>query len=435
MLSIRESSNYLALLLVFGLPLTAATWCVNPTGSGGCTKTIGAAVTGASAGDTVTVAPGTYPEVVMIDKPLVLAGGDPATTIIDATGLPNGIWVNGMESPNVTASAPSGLSGVVVSGFTVKNAKFEGILVTNASAVTISGNVVTGSNTGLTIAGGMPTCPGAPAWETAEDFDCGEAIHLAGVDHSSVLNNTVQGNAGGILLTDETGATHDNLISGNVVADNPFDCGITLASHPPAMTAVGAKGPLGVYANTVTGNQSLRNGPKGEGAGVGIFAAPPGGAAYNNVVADNVLTGNGIPGVAIHGHAPGQNLDGNIIVGNTLSGNGADVADTATPGSAGIAITSVGPVAGTVVAQNSIDHEMIGVAWNAAGEAHINGNSFVGLNYGVYNLGPGTINAEGNFWGCLGGPTGPAAHFAGCSIAGGAVTVNSWLPAAVGAKK
>ncbi len=69
------------------------------------------------------------------------------------------------------------------------------------------------------------------------------------------------------------------------------------------------------------------------------------------------------------------------------------------------------------------------------GEAHVNGNSFIGLTYGVYNLGHGTMNAEGNFWGCSGGPTGPAAHFAGCSLPAGAVTVNSWLLAPVGGIK
>jgi hypothetical protein len=41
-----------------------------------------------------------------------------------------------------------------------------------------------------------------------------------------------ENNAGGILLSDDTGATHDNLIIGNIAQNNPFDCGITLASHP-----------------------------------------------------------------------------------------------------------------------------------------------------------------------------------------------------------
>jgi len=38
--------------------------------------------------------------------------------------------------------------------------------------------------------------------------DCGEGIHLWSVATSQVLLNTVPGNAGGILLTDEFGPTH-----------------------------------------------------------------------------------------------------------------------------------------------------------------------------------------------------------------------------------
>lgn len=75
------------------------------------------------------------------------------------------------------------------------------------------------------------TCPGIPAFETAEGFDCGEGIHLSGVEHSTVANNYVVKNAGGILLSDDTRTTHHILVSGNTVLENAFDCGITLASH------------------------------------------------------------------------------------------------------------------------------------------------------------------------------------------------------------
>ena len=52
--------------------------------------------------------------------------------------------------------------------------------------------------------------------------------------HVSVVDNEVAYNSGGILITDETGPNQGNLISGNNVHDNPYDCGITLASHGPA---------------------------------------------------------------------------------------------------------------------------------------------------------------------------------------------------------
>ncbi len=59
----------------------------------------------------------------------------------DAFGPPNGINVDGLGNP--------GLTGVVVSGFTVSNANFQGILVTNASDVTLTNNHVTGNDRNL----------------------------------------------------------------------------------------------------------------------------------------------------------------------------------------------------------------------------------------------------------------------------------------------
>jgi parallel beta-helix repeat protein len=89
-----------------------------------------------------------------------------------------------------------------------------------------------------------------PSFETKEGDDCGEGIHLTGVEHTTVGRNLVTGNSGGILLSDDTGGTHDNLITENDVRLNPFDCGITLASHPPA-AFTGSATPLGVFHKTI----------------------------------------------------------------------------------------------------------------------------------------------------------------------------------------
>ena len=223
-------------------PAGAATLCVNPSGSQGCYSTINAAVSAAHAHDGIKVAPGTYHEDVVIGKTISLIGTNSANTIIDATGQPNGVYVDGLDNP--------GLSDVVVTGFTIQNANFEGVLITNASGVLVYRNVVRGNDKSLDIS--TPACPGLPAFETAEDEDCGEGIHLVGADHSTINNNTVQANSGGILLSDETASTHDNLISGNAVMNNPYDCGITLASHPPAQPG----SPFGVMHNTVASNTS-----------------------------------------------------------------------------------------------------------------------------------------------------------------------------------
>ena len=183
-------------------------------------------------------------------------------------GLSNGIFINGMAAmPNI------GVSSVVVSGFTVKNANFEGILVANAYDITLTGNHVLDNDKALS--GGA--CPGLPDFETSEGEDCGEGIHLMSDLHSSVVRNTVEHNAGGILITDETGVNRGNLVSGNVVQDNVWDCGITMASHPPAISIGPGPAPsFGVFNNTISHNISARNGVSGSGAGVGIFAPSPG---------------------------------------------------------------------------------------------------------------------------------------------------------------
>jgi len=246
----------------------------------------------------IRVASGTYHEDVVIGKPLSLLGQSPENTIIDATGLLNGVNVDGRGNP--------GLAHVIVSGFTVQNANAQGIVVTDASDVTISNNNVTGNDKSLDIT--TLTCPPLPPYfQAGEAFDCGEGIHLSGVHHSIVSENHVHHNAGGILISDDTGPNHDNLISANIVEDNPYDCGITIASHH---FNLGPTDPsLGIYHITVVGNTSARNGlVTGEGAGVGLFTGPPGGQNNGNVVMNNVLTGNALPGVALHTHALARHI-------------------------------------------------------------------------------------------------------------------------------
>ena len=406
---------FLCLMVLTAVSSVAAarTLCVNQGGTSGCYSTISAAVAAAVDHDTIKVWPGTYSEDVVIGKSLSLIGDAPHSTVIDATGLGNGVYVDGLDHPN--------LGGVVVSGFTIKNANFEGILVTNATGVTIWGNIVTGSDKNLNPAN--VTCPGIPAFETAEGFDCGEGIHLSGVSYSTVADNKVFANAGGILLSDDTGATHNILVSGNTVTLNPYDCGITLASHPPALQT-GAMAPFGVFHNTIARNESSRNGlAVGEGAGVGIFDSVPGAQNYGNVVIGNRLTDNGLPGVALHSHTPGQNLSNNSIIANYISGNHADTDDAATPGPTGINIFGVSPVRGTTISQNIIKDEAVDVAVNTPAAVDIHLNNLFGNKVGVANLGPGSADATENWWGCAHGP-----GATGCStISGPSVLFQPWL--------
>ncbi|HEX5421685.1 MAG TPA: right-handed parallel beta-helix repeat-containing protein [Gammaproteobacteria bacterium] len=422
-----QLSAALALLFIgFWAPSSEAQsgdLCVNPGGTGGCEKSIQAAIDNAQPNDTITVARGTYSEDVVIDRPVALIGAGRGSTIIDATHLSNGINVDGYDN--------MGLSHVIVRGFTVKNANFEGIVVTNASDVTIADNRVTGNDRSLQLSDGAPpACPGLPSYFVAfQGLDCGEGVHLSGVTNSLVSNNVIDHNSGGILVSDDTGANHDNFITGNDVHDNPYDCSITLATHDlnPTMGLP----PKGVYHITVKGNTVVRNGLEtGEGAGVGIFAPTPGSQNYGNVVVDNVLMGNGLPGVTLHSHAPGQNVNDQLIAGNTIAGNGPDpdagthgktgiviMADTGEPGDAGLL-----PISGIKIIGNTIFGEDTDVAVLASGDVAVHQNNLFSP-VGVDNLGSASINATLNWWKCRQGPgNGP------CSTAEGPnVQVAPWL--------
>lgn len=414
------------LLAVIGLAVScgmasAKTLCVNSNGTGGCYKTIGAAVSAASAGDIVQVQQGTYYEEVAITKTLSLIAAPGAHPVIDATNLPNGVWVDGMS-----AAPDAGVSGVVVSGFKVRHANFEGILLTNATDVTVADNEVTENDQSLDSTNG--TCPGIPtSFETNEGGDCGEGIHLMGVDHSTILRNEVAHNAGGILISDETGPTDHNVISENFVHDNVYDCGITLASHGPA-TTVSATGPFGVWYNTISRNISRGNGTQSPGAGVGIFAPGPGNINTGNVVINNVIEDNGATGVAMHNHAappmaPPVNLNDNTIVGNFFSGNGPDNASAPTSGPTGINIFSMAAITGTVISQNTFEDEAIDVGFSAAtGQLNVHFNNF-SRGTGVDSLSTGIVNATENWWHCPFGPGGGAA----CATATGTVWTTPWL--------
>lgn len=417
----------LAVVCFSGVPdALAAALCVNPGGTSGCKSTITAAVGAATAGDTILVAPGTYKEDVVITKPIALLGAF-RSSIIDASGLANGIFVNGMS-----AAPKIGISNVTISGFTVRNATFEGILVANATDVSLTGNLVTDNNKGLDIA--TPSCAGIAAFETNEADDCGEGVHLMATSYVSVVGNEVAYNAGGILITDETGPNHANLISGNNVHDNPYDCGITLASHGPATSVISsATLPYGVTDNTIAHNVSAHNGYQvpGAGAGVGIFAPFPGTTDAGNVVIDNVLRNNGLPGVTMHNHAaapspaPPINLNDNVIVGNQISGNGADTADTPTSGPTGINLFSHAPVLGTVISQNVFDQEAIDVAFTApSGQMNVHLNNFNGRAIGVEQLSTAAIDATENWWNC---PFGPGSMGACATTSGTGVTTSPWL--------
>ncbi len=302
-------------------------------------STINSAVTAAGPGDTVVVCPGTYTEDVVITKALTLVGQDATINATGLVGTSTGAILGQDPYNGITIES----SNVTVKGFTVEGAEGEGILAVNPDPVattvggmslysgtpitnvTIENNDVTGNDLGF----GSATSPYSPCTPNGGS-DCGEGIHLLSVAYSKVVNNKSIGNAGGILLTDEYGPNHDNLVQGNYVADNTKDCGITVPSHNLGLNPVtGQLDPSfgGVYNNKIIGNQSIDNGVEGYGAGIGIFAPESYTASYNNLVAGNFIEGNGLSGISVHSHQANAYVNGNVFVHNTIGTNNVDLAD------------------------------------------------------------------------------------------------------------
>ena len=125
---------------------------------------------------------------------------------------------------------------------------------------------------------------------------------------------------------------------------------------------VGAASAVCALALARRPSRPLRLAVAGAGAGVGIFDSAPGTQNYGNVVIHNRLVGNGLPGVTMHSHTPHQNLTDNVILGNYIAGNGADTEDAFTPFPTGINVYGVSAASGTVISQNIIKDEGIGIA-------------------------------------------------------------------------
>jgi hypothetical protein len=360
-------------------------------------STIQSAVDAASPGSRIFVCPGTYDEGVVIAKQLSLEGHWAA---IDATSSTTG---NGIQ-----IVGPGG-SGTTVTGFRIKNAKFEGILIGSppvaptetegkpntaggqpVTHVTIAANTVVENDKGFgSKLGQCFSTPEAPG-------DCGEAIHLVSVTNSTIAGNYIAHNAGGILMTDEFGPTSGNTIRFNNTNHNETDCGITIAGHSPA--AVDPEtglptGKAGVFDNLVEHNSSTDNGVLGQGAGILMAGGGPFTGVYDNRIISNYASGNGLAGITIHQHLIGD-LNGNVLEHNTIGTNNLDgdfdfkaAAATETTGilvASGEPPTGLppfllpAPIKGTVIRGNWIGFDKVGI-WTLnvdPATTTISGNAF-----------------------------------------------------------
>jgi parallel beta-helix repeat protein len=246
--------------------------CAN-TGSGTLDQpfcTISAAAARVTAGQTVEVAAGTYPEAVTVgasgtsSAPITFTAAPGATVTV--SGQANGF-------------ALSGRSWVTIAGFSVTRTTSYGIAVADSSHITLSGNHV--------------SYAGQPASGLTKS-----GVRLSNVTDSTVTANTVDHNTNyGIYFV--AGSTR-NTVRGNEMFSNAQGyqraaSGIRFYSSP---------------GNTAIANVSHHN----EDSGMEFDVS-----SGNSLVLDNVTYHNGDHGIDDR-ESPGQRLIGNTVYKNVTSG-------------------------------------------------------------------------------------------------------------------
>jgi hypothetical protein len=243
---------------------------------------INQAIAAAPKGGTVIVCGGTYKVQAVVTKSLALIGRGNAT--IDARGQKP----ISKKLPGGSGVVVYGTRNVEVTGFTVKNAGFDAILVGRSRRVLVSHNLLEHNG------------------DVGVDFN--------GSSESLATHNLSEFNkGGGFLIADDLGPAHYDAVTWNKATRNPGGCGVIIAGHSTS----------GVWGNYVAHNLITFNGlnHKQPGAGVVIATEVKGERVSDNDVADNEIFGNGLAGVTIHSHVPGQRMSGNQIVGNDIGKN------------------------------------------------------------------------------------------------------------------
>lgn len=276
----------LAVWMLIAGTASAATLCVNPGGTGGCSSSIQAAVAAASAGDTINVAAGTYTEVgqIVISKNLTIVGAGATSTIIKTstntgnTGDPRGWFlVNSGVSFNLSKVTLDGTGHLVwqgirdhgtgtISDCSITNIKYNASTDYAGTGIVVLGGPVNVTNctfsgigrvgvlfygTGVTgsFAGNSYTGKGVGNW-----LDYG--VEVGAGANATITGNTISGDTGvatvdgstsaGILVTTYFGAGTAATITGNNITGNTD--GIAVGFDASDTSTVVA------HLNNITGN-------------------------------------------------------------------------------------------------------------------------------------------------------------------------------------
>jgi parallel beta-helix repeat protein len=299
-------ASALALGWIAVLPVIVQAATLNVCPSGCAFATIQAAIDAAAPGDTVSVSPGVYHELIDNHSKAITIGstGGPSMTTID--GGMAGTVVRLIANPGETP---------VLRGFTVRNGLgsfFGGGVSTYGGPALIEHNVVTGNfscNGGgvevsfssatvrdNVISGNRPNCTGGPG---------GGGIQIGGAGSATITGNLITGNVspsdgGGISMF----AAGSPTISGNTITSN------TTSGGNGGGISLGNQSNARIVNNVIVGNTT-------GGSGGGIYwlvpQGQPGPSLINNTIAGNSGFGSAVFADGFDGTAQVVN---NILVGS-----------------------------------------------------------------------------------------------------------------------
>ncbi len=374
-------------------------------------KTIKWAVDHAASGDTIQVAAGTYPELIVLNKSVVIIGAGPSLSIIQAP--------NGSTSTTAVVTVTGGITSAEISGFTITRPATSGtvgygILVRDGAYANIHDNSI------LDI----------------RDQPVGGAQHGNGIQvgrqafsttgTATITNNVISGYQKTGIVVDNVGSNAN--ITGNTITG---DGHITYIAENGIQISRGATAT--VTGNTVSGHSYTPS--SDTSGGILIFEA---GAT---TITDNKLINNEI-GISFADFAGGNGNGPSTIGGNeisaTSSGTGSPYfwgiwvsdavtnamevvitgntfsSDNSAEGTAVGAAAGYGPFAIDLnVNTNVISNWFYGITLECnttcgAGFSSlvVNNNSIVGNTNGVVNTTGVTVTTENNWWGNSSGPSG-----------------------------
>jgi hypothetical protein len=379
-------------------------------------KTIGHAISLASSGDCIRVAPTTYTENLTINLGLTIIGAGANTTIVDGGGKGTVVTVNAgdfrvalskltMQDGSANESGGGIYNGakLTVSHCTISgNSAGGGGGIENAGTLTIDKTTVSSNRVGSTGGGGIEndgtlsinrsTVSGNVDFDPYADGG-GGIFNRSGtllVKHSTISGNTAAGGTGGGhgggILNGSTLVVSDSTITNNKASGGSGGTGGGIENDTGATMTISR---TAIVANTA---EHLGGGIMNYGALM----------LNNSTLVENTAT----CGATCGGGGIANGYGGTVAINNsTISGNGAP-----NFGYAG----GIYNISGTVALQNSI------VANSTSG-----GNCSYGLTSGGYNIsddntcdlgGPGDMNStnpELQPLGNYGGPTETIAIYAG----------------------